>query len=139
MKVSARVDNSFRVHVVTLKTNDLARELPIPPKADGVGSSANGGELLCLALATCYCNDLYREAKKHGIELDRVEVEVEAMFGAEGAAAEQLAYRARVSAKASRERIIELMRHTDTVAEIQNTIRRPCPVVLTDIEANEAV
>jgi len=139
MKISARVDNSFRVHVVTLKTNDLARELPIPPKADGVGSSANGGELLCLALATCYCNDLYREAKKRGIELDRVEVEVEAMFGAEGAAAEQLAYRARVSAKASRERIIELMRHTDTVAEIQNTIRRPCPVVLTDIEANEAV
>jgi hypothetical protein len=43
MKVSARVDN------------------------DGGGSSANGGELLCLALATCYCNDVYREAKKRGI------------------------------------------------------------------------
>jgi organic hydroperoxide reductase OsmC/OhrA len=139
MKISARVDNSFRKHVVTLNTNDTARELPIPPKADGVGSSVNGGELLCLALATCYCNDLYREAKKRGINLDRVEVEVEAMFGAEGAAAEQLAYRARVSAKASREKIIDLMRHTDSVAEIQNTIRRPCPVVLTEIEANEAV
>jgi hypothetical protein len=34
---------------------------------------------------------------------------------------------------------MDLMRHTDTVAEIQNTIRRPCPVVLTDIEANETV
>ena len=135
MKISARVDNSFRKHVVTLNTNDTARELPIPPKADGVGSSVNGGELLCLALATCYCNDLYREAKKRGINLDRVEVEVEAMFGAEGAAAEQLAYRARVSAKASREKIIDLMRHTDSVAEIQNTLRRGTMVKLDRAEA----
>lgn len=139
MKISARVDNSSRRHVVTLNTNDVTRELPIPPKHDGVGSSANGGELLCLALATCYCNDLYREAKKRGIQLDRVEVEVEATFGEEGAAAEQLAYRARVSATAPRGALIDLMRHTDTVAEVQNTLRRPCPVVLTDVEVNEAV
>lgn len=139
MKISARIDNSFRRHVVRLSTNDTARELVIPPRADGLGSSANGAELLCLALATCYCNDLYREAKKRGIAVDRVEVEVGAVFGAEGAAAEQLAYRARVSARAPREEIMDLMRHTDTVAEIQNTIRRPCPVVLTDIEANETV
>lgn len=87
MKISARVDNSFSQHLVTLTTNDQARELPIAPKPDGVGSSANGGELLCLALATCYGNDLYREAKKRGIEVRRVEVEVEGTFGAEGAPA----------------------------------------------------
>jgi organic hydroperoxide reductase OsmC/OhrA len=139
MKVSARVDNSFRKHLVTLTTNDRARELPIPPRADGVGSSANGGELLCLALATCYCNDLHREAKKRGLEVHRVEVEVEGTFGAEGAAAERFAYHARVSAKASRREIIELMQHTDSVAEIQNTLRRSCPVLLTEIEAHEAV
>jgi organic hydroperoxide reductase OsmC/OhrA len=139
MKISARVDNSFRKHVVTLTTNDLARELSIPPRADGVGSSANGGELLCLALATCYCNDLYREAKKRGIEVQRVEVEVEGTFGAEGAAAERLAYHARVSAKAPRQEIIELMKHTDSVAEIQNTLRRSCPILLTDVGAHEAV
>jgi organic hydroperoxide reductase OsmC/OhrA len=138
MKISARVDNSFRKHVVTLTTNDAARELPIPSRADGVGSSANGGELLCLALATCYCNDLYREARKRGIEVERVEVEVNATFGAEGAPAEQIAYAARVSAKASREAIIELIRHTDRVTEIQNTLRRACPVALTGIEAHEA-
>jgi organic hydroperoxide reductase OsmC/OhrA len=139
MKISARVDNSFRKHVVTLVTNGQRRELPIAPEADGVGSSANGGELLCLALATCYCNDLYREAKKRGIEVDRVEVEVEGTFGAEGAAAERLAYHARVAAKASRQEIVELMQHTDGVAEIQNTLRRSCPVLLTEIEADETV
>ena len=139
MKISARVNNSFRKHIVTLTTNNQARELPIAPKADGIGSSANGGELLCLALATCYCNDLYREAKKRGVEVHRVEVEVEATFGAERAAAERLAYHARVSAKALRQEIIDLMQHADSVAEIQNTLRRSCPVLLTEIEAHEAV
>jgi glutamine cyclotransferase len=40
MKILARVDNSSRKHMVTLSTNDRARELPIAPRADGVGSSA---------------------------------------------------------------------------------------------------
>jgi organic hydroperoxide reductase OsmC/OhrA len=137
MKVAAHIDNSIHRHVVTLKTNESPRELSIPPKADGRGSSANGGELLCLALATCYCNDLHREAKKRGIEVDQVEVEVEAHFEAEGAPAERLAYRARVSAKAPREAILDLMHHTDTVTEIQNTIRRPCPVVFAGAEAKQ--
>lgn len=137
MKISARVANSSGTHDVMLSTNGAARGLPIPPGAEGRGSSANGGELLCLALATCYCNDLYREAKKRGIEVERVEVDVEATFGAEGSAAEKLSYRARVSARASRDRIVDLMRHTDTVAEIQNTMRRSCQIALADIDAHE--
>lgn len=35
MKISARIDNSFRKNVVTLDTDGAARELPIPQKADG--------------------------------------------------------------------------------------------------------
>jgi len=138
MKISAHVDNSFRKHLVTLATDGRARDLTIAPKPEGVGSSANGGELLCLALATCYCNDLYREAKKRGIEVLRVEVDAEATFGAEGAGAERLAYHARVSARASLQEILELMRHTDRVAEIQNTLRGSCPVVFTGANAQEA-
>ena len=138
MKIRARVDNFAGRHAVTVSTSDRARELPIAPKAEGPGSSVNGGELLCLALATCYCNDLYREAGKRGIEIHRVEVEAEAVFGAEGAPAERLSYHARVSARTSRQVLIDLMRHTDTVAEIQNTLRRACPVVLSGVEALEA-
>ena len=134
MKISARVQNSAGQHAVTLQTNDTVHTLAIPPKATGLGSSANGGELLFLALATCYCNDLYREAAKRKINVEQVEVEVSGDFGAEGEPARNVAYRAKVTAQASEDDIRELMRHTDRVAEIQNTLRVSTPVQLTDIE-----
>jgi organic hydroperoxide reductase OsmC/OhrA len=138
MKISARIINQFASHSVALDTNGREHTLEIAPKADGFGSSANGGELLFLALATCYCNDLYREAKKRGIEIERAEVEVSGEFGAEGEAAHNVSYRADVVAKAPREQVLDLMRHTDSVAEIQNTLRRSVPVVLTHCGAREA-
>ncbi len=52
MKVSSRVQNGAGQHLVTLRTNDNVHSLAIPPKPTGFGSSANGGELLFLALAT---------------------------------------------------------------------------------------
>ena len=81
MIVSARVSNSRGAHHVTLRTDDNTHTIDIPPKATGFGSSANGGELLFLALATCYCNDIYREAERMGIEVRQVEVEVTGEFG----------------------------------------------------------
>jgi uncharacterized OsmC-like protein len=56
----------------------------VAPKSSGYGSSSNGGELLFLALATCYYNDIHREAIKRNIQVVRVEVEVSGDFGAEG-------------------------------------------------------
>jgi organic hydroperoxide reductase OsmC/OhrA len=44
------------------------------------GSSINGGELLFAALATCFCNDLYREAAQRGINVQDVDVEVTETF-----------------------------------------------------------
>ncbi|HWU37634.1 MAG TPA: OsmC family protein [Candidatus Acidoferrum sp.] len=107
MKISARVQNSHNIHHVILRTNDQSHPLTIPPKPTGFGSSADGGELLFLALATCYCNDIYREASKRGIMVGHVEVEVEGEFGAEGASAQNVTYRAKVAAKAPPEVITE--------------------------------
>ncbi|MBI3943946.1 MAG: OsmC family protein [Chloroflexi bacterium] len=137
MQISARIENARGTHRASLRTNDREHALTIQPKPDGFGSSVNGGELLFLALATCYCNDIYREAKKRGIEVHRVEVEVSGEFEGEGEAAQSITYRAEVAAKARREEILDLMRHTDSVAEIQNTLRRSSPVVLAGIEAQE--
>ena len=130
MKIRAKVENSRDNHQVTLQTNDTDHSLAIPPKTTGYGSSANGGELLFLALATCYCNDIYREAAKRNIPVDRVEVEVDGDFGAEGEPAKNVVYRARVAAQASDEEIQEMLRFVDTVAEIQNTLRVITPVKL---------
>ena len=135
MRISARVENSEGKHHVTLTTDNSVHSIHIPPKPTGYGSSANGAELLFLALATCYCNDIYREAAKRGIKVKHVEVDVEGDFAAEGGAAKNVTYRAKVVAQASEEAIRELMHHTDQVAEIQNTLRVETPVRLGLIEA----
>jgi organic hydroperoxide reductase OsmC/OhrA len=75
-----------------LSTYDQSRSLTIPPKATGFGSGANGGELLFLALATCYCNDIYREAEKQNIRVQSVEVTVEGDFGAPGGPARNVVF-----------------------------------------------
>lgn len=56
MKISAMVQNSQGQHQVQLSTDGTTHRLEILLKPSGFGSSANGGELLFLALATCYCN-----------------------------------------------------------------------------------
>jgi hypothetical protein len=45
----------------------------------------------------------------------------------------------RVTARALRQEALDLMRHTNRVAEVQNTLRSSCQVLLTQVEANEAV
>ncbi len=130
MLISATVDNKFRRHQITLTTGGKSHTLDVQPGASGLGSSANGGELLCLAMATCYCNDIYREAAKRGIEVMGVEVQANAEFEAEGAPAKRLSYRVVVRANAPDASIRELIAHTDKVAEVQNTLRLGLPVAL---------
>ncbi len=136
INISVEVRNQQNSHGVQLTTNGNAHAVQIAPKATGYGSSANGGEMLFLALATCYCNDIYREAAKRSITVRGVQVVVSGTFGdAPGSVAENISYSATVEAEASIEAIEDLMRHTDTVAEIQNTLRLGTSVLLTNISA----
>src|SRR5512135_1514689 len=130
MNIRAQVSNGEGKHDVRLETNGSVHSLNIPPESSGFGSSANGGELLFLALATCFCNDIYREAAKRGIVVESVQVQVEGDFGAEGEPARNIVYRAQVAASASRDEIRELIAHTDRMAEIQNTLRTGVHVTL---------
>ncbi|HET9338674.1 MAG TPA: OsmC family protein [Casimicrobiaceae bacterium] len=124
MLIEARIESRRQSHAVVLATDGSSRTLSIAPRDGGPGSSVNGGELLCLALATCYCNDLYREAARRGIAVVRVAVEARAQFDASGEPARSLGYRADVVACATEDEIRELMMHTDRVAEVQATLRR---------------
>ena len=134
MKVEAAVANVAGHHAVVLSTDGREHAIDVAPRATG-GSSANGGELLCLALATCFCNDVYREAQPRGIDVVRVEVRAFAEFGGPGEAATRLGYCVRVEARAAEEAIRALIVHTDAVAEVHNTLRRGLPVVLESYEA----
>jgi len=134
MKFSAHVENSENKHKVSMQAGDTLHSIDIPPKETGFGSSASGGELLFLALATCYCNDIYREAAKKNIKVQSVEVDVDGDFPAAGEPAKNITYKAKIVSDADEQEIQELLKFTDTVAEIQNTLRVGTPVVLGEIE-----
>lgn len=116
--------------MVCVRTNAASRDLAIPAKSSGAGSSVNGAELLMLALATCYCNDLYREAARMGVPGDGVEVGATADFPGVGLAARNVRYRARVSSSADSTAINELLRQSDAAAEVHNTLRYGASVTL---------
>lgn len=128
MEISAKVRNGANVHEVDVCTSGVAHSLAVPGKASGRGSAINGGELLMAAVATCYCNDLYREAERLGIEIAGCEAIATAHFNGVGLAAGSVTYSARVESPASPERLEHLLSETDRLAEIHNTLRTGCHV-----------
>lgn len=130
MKVRTTLTSRLNHHEVVVCTNEDSQQVAIPHKPSGYSSAVNGGELLTLAIATCFCNDLYREAAKRNIHITSIEVEASGEFNAEGGSGENISYTAKVVADASPEEIDELVRHTDTVAEIHNTLRKGVAVRL---------
>lgn len=130
MQISASVLNTGQQNEVKVTTNSASKQLSIPSKTEGNGSSVNGGELLFLALATCFCNDIYREAKKRQMEIKSVEVIVSGEFGAEGKPGFNIKYEAKVDSDATKEEIRNLILYVDQVAEVHNTLRVGTPVTL---------
>ena len=129
MDIRATLHNAPGSHRLEVSTNGSSALLPIPGQPAG-GSAVNGGELLCAALATCYCNDLYREAARQNIEIAGVEVEVASEFGGPGDPARRISYRVRVTSSAPPEVIEQLIRDTDACAEVHNTLRAGLEVEL---------
>jgi organic hydroperoxide reductase OsmC/OhrA len=136
MDIAATV-SSGREHQVTVQTGTTARALDIPARPDRRGLAVNGGELLMAALATCYCNDLYREAARLGIPIEGVRVRAMARFPGVGLAATGIRYHARVDSPASPADIARLLRETDAVAEVHNTLRSAATVRLLPEPADE--
>jgi organic hydroperoxide reductase OsmC/OhrA len=104
-------------------------------EAGGMGLGYNGGELLFLAIGACYTNDIFREASKRGINVKSVDVDVEGDWGGDPVRAQNVMFSPKVEADAGEEEIMELIRHTDRVAEIHNSLRMGTPVTLTDAKA----
>lgn len=129
MEISATITNSLPENIMSVQTNGVAKEIQIPPR-EGGGSSVNGGELLFLSLATCFCNDLYREAKRRQIVIESVTVKVSGKFGIEGEPASDIQYTADIQSEHPRDVVLQLIEDVDKVAEVHNTLRQRVKVSL---------
>ena len=130
MKISAKIESRQNYQATELQTNGSVKTIQIPVKSSGFGSSVNGGELLLLSLATCFCNDIYREADKRGIPISGVTVECSGEFGGEGEPGTNFRYHTDINADASQAQVEELIRFTDQIAEVHNTLRKGLAVIL---------
>jgi uncharacterized OsmC-like protein len=102
-----------------------------PAAAGGGGLGFNGGQLLYLAIAACWSNDLYREAATMDIELDGVEITVDGDFPARGSGSTPITVDVVVRSAAPEERIHELLAEVERVAEIPRAIREGPPIEVT--------
>lgn len=134
MKITATIRNENSTNEVLVSTNASEKSISIPAKTGAAGSAVNGGELLFLALATCFCNDIYREAAKRQIKIHSVEVTVRGEFGGEGEPARFIHYDTRIEAPGSpEEELRQLIKHVDQIAEIHNTLRGGTAVSLQEV------
>jgi uncharacterized OsmC-like protein len=130
VQISASVKSNNQQHDVTVATNNHQKKINIPIKAEGFGSSINGGELLFLSLATCFCNDIYREAAKRNINIKSVDINVTGEFGKEGEPASNIVYDVNIQSRSSKEEIKQLINDVDKIAEVHNTLRKGITVTL---------
>jgi uncharacterized OsmC-like protein len=110
-------------------TIDRAKE------SGGLGLGFNGGELLLLAIGGCYSNDVFREAAKRGLAVRHVQVTVNADWSGEPVRAQNVSFSVAVEADATETEILNLIRHTDQVAEIPNSLRLGTEVRLASAKA----
>lgn len=101
-----------------------------PAAAGGGGLGFSGGQLLYMAIAACWSNDLYREAATMGIELDGVEITVDGDFPARGSGSTPITVDLVIRSSAPEDRIRELIAEVERVAEIPRAIREGPPITV---------
>ncbi len=136
MRITAYLKIADGESDVLVKTGDVEQRLSIAAKPEGNGLGVNGGELLFLAAAACYCNDIYREARTRGVVVDAVEVCVSGEFLNAGAAASSVTYTVKLKGP-DPSLLRDLAALTDRVAEVHQSLRIPVPIVLTEVEVAE--
>jgi uncharacterized OsmC-like protein len=124
MNIIATLKNSLQQNDIVVETEGNKKKITIPAKPTGQGSSVNGAELLFLSLATCFCNDIYREAVRRNIIIKSVEATVFGEFGKEGEPAATISYKTNIQSDAPGNEISALIDHVDKIAEIHNTLRK---------------
>ena len=97
-------------------------------KAGGRGMGFNGGQLLCLAIGGCFCNDLQYVAYDMGIRLASIEVDVTVDFEGTPLIATAAVMRVAVTAIDKGVDIGGVIRRASEISSVTNSIRRGVPV-----------
>lgn len=132
----------MQIHIKTIHDSSAAagwagpRSLVIDrtPRAGGLGIGFSGEELFMMSIGASICNDLYREAANLELEISDVEIVINGDWSGEPAHARNIRYDIRVKSSAPREKIEEMIRFIDQVAEIPHSLRTGTPVKLNQIE-----
>jgi uncharacterized OsmC-like protein len=130
MKFRAIIQSKKNQNKAIAGIDEITREIHLPVRSSGYGSSVSGGELLLLSLATCFCNDLYREADKKHIKISEVSVDVTGDFISEGEAGSNFQYQVEIKSDEPVEVIENLVIYTDRLAEIHKTLRKGVEITL---------
>jgi uncharacterized OsmC-like protein len=101
-----------------------------PVEGGGRALGFNGGQLLNLAVAGCVSNDLFREAAKRGIRLERVRVVADSDYAGRPATSTPIEYEVELSGDAPAGALADLVDFVDQIAEIPNSLRRGTDVRL---------
>src|SRR5213592_1125087 len=80
-----------------------------PAEADGGGQGFNGGQLLNIAVAGCISNDLFREAHRAGVTLQRVHVSVRSDYVGSPAVSTPIEYEVEIQGDATEGALRELV------------------------------
>jgi putative redox protein len=75
-------------------------------------------------VAGCISNDLFREARAAGIELESVRVKVGGNFVGEPMVSDEIVYEVALKGDAPEERLQALVDQVDEIAEIPNSLRQ---------------
>jgi putative redox protein len=95
-----------------------------PTEGGGGGLGFNGGQLLYLSVAGCISNDLFREARTAGIELESVRVKVGGNFVGDPPVSDEILYEVELKGDAPEARLQALVDQVDEIAEIPNSLRQ---------------
>lgn len=132
----------MQIHIKTIHDSSAAagwagpRSLVIDrtPRAGGLGIGFSGEELFMMSIGASICNDLYREAANLELEITNVEIIINGDWSGEPAHARNIRYDIKVQSPAPREKIEEVIRFIDQVAEIPHSLRVGTQVKLNMIE-----
>lgn len=101
-----------------------------PVEGGGGGMGFNGGQLLNLAVAGCISNDLFREARRLGIELRRVRVTADSGYEGDPMVSTPIEYHVELDGDAPEDELRALAELVDRIAEIPNSLRNGTQVRL---------